>query len=108
MIKHLERLAKIQATAATRPVNQTVNQTSQTVHEPVKDHVFDAVNLSRAERKRQLLNSLADIYIDDPDAKVTVVANKLNVSRQTVYNYLNELEQTGKISRNGNGIEVIR
>ena len=43
---------------------------------------------------------------DDPKAKVSAVANELNVSRQTVYNYLNELEQAGRISRNGYGVEV--
>ena len=107
-LKHQERLAKIKAKNAQQSVNQSVNQTSQTVHELAKNHVFDAVNLSRAERKQQLLESVVDIYIDNPQTKVSTVANKLKVSRQTVYNYLNELEQDGKINRNGSGVEVIQ
>jgi len=105
-MKHQERLAKIQAKNVKQTDAQSVNQTSQTVKEPAKNHVFDAVNLSRTERKQQLLKTVVDIYIDDPQARVSTVANKLNVSRQTVYNYLNELEQAGRISRNGNGVEV--
>ena len=58
-------MAKIQARNVNRTVAQPVNQTSQTVHESVKDYEFDAVNLSRDERKRQLLDDLTDIYIDD-------------------------------------------
>jgi hypothetical protein len=107
-LKHQERLAKIQAKNVKQAINQPVNRRGQTVHEPAKNHVFDGVNLSRAERKQQLLESLVDIYVDDPNARVTAVANKLNVSRQTVYNYLNELEQAGRISRNGSGVEVIQ
>jgi hypothetical protein len=107
-MKHQERLAKIQSLTVNQPVAQPVNQTNQTVQEAVKNHVFDAVNLSKIERKTQLLERLVDIYMDDPDAKVSTIANTLKVSRQTVYNYLDELAQAGRIGRNGKGIEAAR
>lgn len=107
-MKHQERLAKIQSQSVNQPVAQAVNQTTQTVQETVKNHVFDAVNLSKTERKTQLLESLVDIYMDNPSVKVSTVASTLNVSRQTVYNYLDELEQAGRISRNGHFVEATK
>jgi predicted transcriptional regulator YheO len=107
-MKHQERLARIQIQNVNQPVVQHVNQTSQTVQETVKNHAFDTVNLSRTERKKQLLESMVNIYIHDSNAKVSTVANTLKVSRQTVYNYLNELEQAGRINRNGNGVEAAK
>lgn len=107
-LKHQERLAKIQTQSVNQAVIQPVNRTSQTVQEAVKNHVFDAVNLSKTERKKQLWESMLAIYLDNPSAQVSTVANTLKVSRQTVYNYLNELEQAGRISRNGSGIEVTK
>ncbi|NVN93566.1 MAG: HTH domain-containing protein, partial [Desulfuromonadales bacterium] len=38
---------------------------------------------------------------------IAYAAKKLNVSRTTVYNYLDQLEDKGRIRRNGNGIEVL-
>lgn len=107
-MKHEERLAKIQIANVSRNVGQTVNQPGQTVQEPVKNHVFDAVNLSRAERKQQLLERMVDIFADNANAKASKVASTLNVSRQTIYNYLGELEEAGRIRRNGDGVEVMR
>ena len=102
--KHQERLAKIRANHN----KLTVNQPGQNVQETSKTHVFDQVNLSKTERKKQLLDRMIDIFTDNPNAKISTVASNLSVSRQTVYNYLDELEQDGQVSRNGNGVKVTK
>lgn len=105
-LKHRERLAKIQSPNINKVTPQPVNQTSQIVQKSVKNHVFDRVNGPKTERKNQLLERMVDIYRDNPRTQVSTLASTLNVSRQTVYNYLSELEQAGRINQNGNGVEV--
>ena len=102
-MKHEEKLARITA----KRVKQAVNGGGQNAQNDVKSHVFDAVNLSKAKKKEQLIDRMLDIYVDNPNTGVSTVANQLNVSRQTVYNYLNEMEQAGRLRRNGQGVEVL-
>lgn len=86
----------------------SVQQVQLPVQEGAQIGAMDTVNLSRDEKKRQLMDSLLDIYLDNPQASIALVAQRLGVVRQTVYNYLDELERDGIIRRNGDGIEVKR
>lgn len=56
--------------------------------------------------KEERLTRLFDILSVDPDQPITRLADSLGVSRGTVYNDLDTLEQRGAIHRNGHGIEV--
>ena len=47
------------------------------------------------------------IFRTDPNAEITGVARQVGVGRQTVYNYLEELEKAGRVHVNGNGVEVL-
>jgi len=53
------------------------------------------------------MDNLLTLFRDNPKIGVTDAARTLNMSRQTVYTYLEQLQQAGRIKRNGNGIEVI-
>jgi predicted transcriptional regulator len=53
------------------------------------------------------MDNLLTLYLDNPLMGATAAARTLNISRQTVYSYLEQLEATGRIHRNGKGIEVI-
>lgn len=53
------------------------------------------------------IDGLLDIYKGDPLTTPTQAARALELSRQTIYTYLDNLEQTGRIRRNGHGVEVI-
>jgi DNA-binding GntR family transcriptional regulator len=54
------------------------------------------------------MDALLAFYRDHPGAGPTEAAQAVNVSRQTVYTYLAELEAGGRISRNnGSGVEVV-
>jgi hypothetical protein len=75
------------------------------------DGQFD-MNLNRlqAGRKAKLdsrLDRLLDIYHTNPNLGISDAARLLNVSRQTIYSYLEKLEKSGKIRRTDHGIEVL-
>jgi len=70
------------------------------------------MNLNRLQegRKAKLngrLDRLLNAFRLDPMLSISDAARGLDVSRQTVYSYLNQLERSGKIRRNGHGIEVL-
>jgi DeoR/GlpR family transcriptional regulator of sugar metabolism len=48
-----------------------------------------------------------DIYHTNPSLGISDAARLLNVSRQTIYSYLEQLENAGKIRRTNQGIEVL-
>jgi hypothetical protein len=83
----------------------------QNVHNTVSDaqdvSSLGAVNVSRQERKGQLLDALLDIYQANPDTGATEISRQLGIGRSTVYHYLGELETAGKVRKNGHGVEVL-
>jgi hypothetical protein len=64
------------------------------------------LNASRQAKRRARLDALVTFYADNPDAGPTDAGRAVGVTRQTVYGYLDELEATGRISRNGDGVIV--
>ncbi len=69
-----------------------------------------SLDKAQAVRKANLttrIDNLLTLYLDNPLMGATAAARALNISRQTVYTYLDQLEATGRIHRNGKGIEVI-
>ena len=70
------------------------------------------MNLNRlqAGRKAKLDNRLArllDTFRVNPTLGISDAARTLDVSRQTIYSYMDQLEHSGKIRRNGHGVEVL-
>lgn len=68
---------------------------------------FDTLIRARQARKETRLNALVEFYNTNPNAGATEAAQAVGVSRQTVYNYLANLEEAGRISRNGPGVRVL-
>jgi hypothetical protein len=69
---------------------------------------LDVARQTRRAKRDARMNALLTFYSSNPDAGPTEASRAIGVSRQTVYNYLAELEDTGRISRNdGQGIEVL-
>jgi hypothetical protein len=52
------------------------------------------------------MDAMLDIYRVNPRASLRFVGNQIGRSPQTISNRLDELEATGAIHRNGNGVEV--
>jgi len=70
------------------------------------------MNLNRlqAGRKAKLdnrLTRLLDAFRVNPSLGISDAARALDVSRQTIYSYMDQLEHSGKIRRNGHGVEVL-
>jgi hypothetical protein len=59
------------------------------------------------ERKAQNIAALLAYYAKEPQSTLTAAADEIGVSRQTVANYLDELEEDGTIHRNGSGVQVL-
>lgn len=57
--------------------------------------------------KQERLDNLLDILRVNPNEPVSNLAEALQVSRQTVYNDLSDLEYKNLISKNGNGWKVV-
>ncbi len=64
--------------------------------------------VSRRKSKEETRRAILDAFSQDPLYKVSDLAKKIGCARQTVYNYLAELETEGLIRRNdGQGVEVL-
>lgn len=78
---------------------------------PVEMTKLDRATLEQANLKRKLtkqdaLNKTLQLLAENPNASPTAIAGVIGRSRQTVYDYVKELEATGKIHRNGSGIQI--
>jgi predicted HTH transcriptional regulator len=73
----------------------------------VSTNSLDTVNRKRQLSKRHALDKMLQILSHNPTATPPEIAVLIGKSRQTVYDYLDELESTGKLHRNGS-ISVTR
>jgi hypothetical protein len=77
-----------------------------TVKSTVSTGSLDRFNRKRELSKRQALDRTLQILADNPTANPSEIAVRIGKSRQTVYDYLDELEAVGKLHRNGSGLKV--
>jgi len=105
------RVSKPKQTSVQASVQASVQSGVQaSVQGDVQDVQNTALYVQNAQQqveKAKLLDRMLDIYLDSPGIGATEMSEELRVSRSTVYNYLNELEQAGRVRRNGDGVEVI-
>jgi hypothetical protein len=103
-----ERQARRQARrqAARQPTwTQVSGEASRTA---VLNASLDVARQTRRAKREARMNAVLTFYEDSPDAGPTEASHAIGVSRQTVYNYLDELEASGRISRtDGQGIEIL-
>jgi len=100
---------------AQRRAQKRAQQTAQQVHKSngngaqqgVQNSDLGAVNRTRQAQKNAQMETLLGAYLGNPDLGVSEAARVLGVHRNTVYNYLEELETAGKVKRNGHGVEVL-
>jgi hypothetical protein len=71
------------------------------------DTPLHKAQITRKAQQIARLDSLLALYLDNPTLGVSDAARTLEVSRQTIYTYLDQLEAAGRIHRNGIDIEVI-
>ncbi len=115
---HRRRLANIAQDRADRKTERqaprpiAVNQTAPLASNATSNTVNSDTSLVKARQARTVIqgnrmDNLLALFHDNPTIGVTDAARTLNMSRQTVYTYLEQLQQSGRIKRNGHGIEVI-
>jgi hypothetical protein len=97
-----ERKAERQANRQAKP--------AQASGEPVKrelsDGLSDRLQAGRKAKHDMRLDALAAFYLTQPEAGPSDAARAIGVTRQTVYTYIEELQQAGRIRKNGH-VEVI-
>lgn len=64
-------------------------------------------SVRNVSKRDGILDSILDVYRDDPHARPAEISQQLGIGRSTVYGYLAALETAGVISRNGHGVEVL-
>lgn len=84
------------------PLTPAVSTTEEITPFPLPIDRARAVKVdSDAAAKAQAIDALIGHLLTKPDASVTELAKLIGKSRQTVYNYLDELEAAGRLHRNG-------
>ena len=109
---HRRRVAGVENEKADRKAERRAARQSKNKHEreskPVKVDTFDKRQAAITARKQRQLEALLTLYDGNPHLSVSDAAKQAGVSRQTIYNHLNELEGTGRVHRNGQGVEVLK
>ncbi|MFC2030138.1 hypothetical protein ACFLWA_05355 [Chloroflexota bacterium] len=62
---------------------------------------------AQSSNRHARLDALLTFYLDNPNAGPTEASRVIGVSRQTIYNYLEELQATGRVTRNDGTVEVL-
>jgi predicted transcriptional regulator len=70
------------------------------------DNSLVIANRTRKERRLQIMEKILDVLTDEPTIGITDLSRKIGRSRQSVYNYIQELENGGKIHKNNDGFVV--
>ncbi len=105
-----ERAEKRAERQFNRPSNGNVNgmiETAAASNSVKPDNSLVKARQARTSIQSNRMDKLLTLYLDNPNTGVTDAARSLNMSRQTIYSYLDQLERDGRIRRNGHGIEVI-
>jgi len=87
-----------------RPSRQTSRPASKT---GILDAQMDALRQGRKSKRDARLDALLTFYLDNPEAGPTEASQAIGVARQTVYNYLEELEAAGRVARNDGTVRVL-
>jgi hypothetical protein len=115
---HRRRLAGIAQERADRKADRQTNRPTEgslrelLTSKEASTTVNPDSSLLKARQARTVIqgnrmDNLLTLYRDNPMIGVTDAARTLNMSRQTVYSYLDRLENDGRIRRNGHGVEIL-
>ncbi len=98
------RIERHEKRTASYSIHQPLTGQDDTVHMSTMAKMntgLQAANAARQLNRNALLNTIIDIVDNNPDIGVTELARQIGRSRTTVYKYLEELEHSGQIHRNG-------
>jgi hypothetical protein len=101
--RQLQRQARRQAQRQLGPT-QVSNLPSKTASSNAS---LDAALQGRKAKRSARLDALVSFYASNPNAGPTEASHAIGVSRQTIYTYLAELEEMGRIARNHQGVQIL-
>jgi len=105
--KMKEKVYTLQVERDTRCQMQVVKSNGRNPVDMAKlDTSLDRANRKRKLTKQQALDKTLQILTENPDTSPTEIAGLIGRSRQTIYDYLNELEDSNLIQRNDHGIVI--
>lgn len=67
---------------------------------------LDVLNGQRAQDKQQALNAVLTYLNDNPAASLNEIGQVIGRSKATAFNYVEELQQAGRLVKNGHGWEI--
>ena len=102
-----QREAAVQAERAERRARHQAGRSASPSNNRKLDANLDALLAGRRAKRRARMDALLAFYRDNPGAGPTQAAQALEVSRQTVYTYLAELEETGRVNRDNGTVRVL-
>jgi hypothetical protein len=105
--KRAHRRAQKRAQVAQRDAQRGRSDVHRTGAQDAQNGALSAVNRTRQEQKATAMDALIGQFAQDPRMPITDAARAVGVHRNTVYNYLEELEAEGRVKRNGGGVEVL-
>ena len=106
----VERAERKAARQAARPKDnvRASRQTSRAASNTgILDAQMDALRQGRKSKRDARLDALLTFYLDNPEAGPTEASQAIGVARQTIYNYLEELEAAGRVARNDGTVRVL-
>lgn len=113
-MRQLDREAreKLYTLQRERETNREIVNRKAASQKVVEMPKFDMPTLSQANEKRKLskqqaMDRVLRILTENPDSSPTEIAVEIGRTRQTVYDYINELEREGYLNRNGTGDKVL-
>ena len=74
--------------------------------EAFKSSQLDVLNVQKAQDKQQALNNVLTYLNDNPNASLNDIGRSIGRSKATAFNYVEELQQAGKLVKNGHGWQV--
>jgi len=105
-IEIAEKLYNLQKARDTKSQIQDIKLISGLDNSNIVEIAKSTTSLENARRKRQIskrqaLDKTLQILSQNPEANPSEIAEQIGKSRQTVYDYLDELEAAGRLRRNG-------
>ena len=83
------------------------NGRSEAGQEVTDDRSFDRANRARRSAKKQALTDLVTFYAENPGASYRVAGEAVGRSKAWIVGAVKELAASGKLRKNGHGIEVL-
>lgn len=107
-LKHEERMAKINARGSSGGQVDRSSTGQESGQLTGKHGNLDVLNGQKKATKSELMNGVLTYLTDHPLASYSEIARSIDRSKATAINYTNELEQAGKLTRNGHGWEILK